>query len=113
MVRGGRGQQRYLDNVGKFKNDYIVVEGGNAQQIVNSFVFCGKVFLTTRNAENLLAVNACSDGLGSVYSEYNGGSVTVLGATQTNGNKIRNNNCKLTVYNNMSLFPQDDEDVKP
>ena len=113
VMRGGRGQQRYLDNVGKFKNDYIVVEGGNAQQIVNSFVFCGKVFLTTRNAENLLAVNACSDGLGSVYSEYNGGSVTVLGATQTNGNKIRNNNCKLTVYNNMSLFPQDDKDVKP
>lgn len=111
VIRGGKGQYAYLAEVGRKNTHHILLEDCQGMQLVNDFIFCARTLLQCNNVRELVAVNACSDSLTSYLYEFDGGSATVLNSVQTNGNGYRNQGCRLTVLNAMSLFPDDDRDV--
>lgn len=106
-----RMQKNFFGPIGRPTTQYITVDGAKGEQIVNCFIYGGNRFLWCKNNAEVLAVNACSDSLGNVVYQLDGGSLTVINAILTCQHRYQNNGGRLRIYNEMSLHPKADRDV--
>ena len=104
-------QKNFFGPIGRPTTQYITVDGAKGEQIVNCFIYGGNRFLWCKNNAEVLAVNACSDSLGNVVYQLDGGSLTVINAILTCQHRYQNNGGRLRIYNEMSLHPKADRDV--
>ena len=94
--------------------DYITIEEGSGQQIVNCFIYGGKNYLVSNGAENLAVINPGADnladpGIGNMFV-MNGGSACIINALRYNGTSLKNKGCDLRLFNRMGINEADEAD---
>jgi len=94
-----------FDPITRRKNQYIVLDGAENEQIYNTFVYGCANFLVCEDSA-ALAVNIGSDNIGDHEPQIvmNSGEMTVINAMRYNGVSVRHDGGMLALYNRLTIW---------
>lgn len=99
--------ENFFDSLARLKQQYIIVEQGKGEKLTNCFAYGVCDALVTKQAENLQVINIGGDnigdaGTGAMY-RLTGGSATIINTLRIYGDSLKNDGCKVKIYNRMAL----------